>query len=89
MIIYRQKITKNYRKWLKKLSGKVLTDHPDLRIDKNTSKEYQTRLEYRFEHLSSKAAVKYSPDSYGMGEYYNYELGVAVPVKKLFSVETR
>ncbi len=27
MIIYRQKITKNYRKWLKKLSGKVLTDH--------------------------------------------------------------
>ncbi len=62
---------------------------PDLRIDKNTSKEYQTRLEYRFEHLSSEAAVKYSPDSYGMGEYYNYELGVAVPVKKMFSVETR
>ncbi len=25
--------------------------------------------------------AKYSPDSYGMGEYYNYELGVAVPVK--------
>ena len=62
---------------------------PESRIDKNTSKEYQTRLEYRFEHLSSEAAVKYSPDSYGMGEYYNYELGIAVPVKKLFSVETR
>ncbi len=61
---------------------------PDLRIDKNTSKEYQTRLQYRFEHLSSEAAIKYSPDSYGMGKYYNYELGIAVPVKKLFSVET-
>ncbi len=59
------------------------------RIDKNTSKQYQTRLEYRFEHLSSEAAVNYSPDSYGMGEYFNYELGIAVPVKKLFSVETR
>ncbi len=62
---------------------------PEPRSHKNTSKEYQTRLEYRFEHLSSEAAVKYSPDSYGMGEYYNYELGIAVPVKKLFSVETR
>ncbi len=62
---------------------------PEPRIHKNTSQEYQTRLGYRFEHLSSEAAIKYSPDSYGMGEYYNYELGIAVPVKKLFSVETR
>ena len=54
----------------------------------NTSREYQTRMDYHFEHLTSQAALKFSPDSYGLGEYYNYELGVAIPVKNIFSLQT-
>ncbi len=54
----------------------------------NTSKEYQTRMGYEFEHLTPNASFTYSPDSYGFGEYYNYGLGVAVPVKELLSLET-
>lgn len=54
-----------------------------------TSNEYQTRMGYRLNYLIPEAAFKYSPDSYGFGKYYNYELGIAVPVKDLFSLETR
>ncbi|MCW8930004.1 MAG: hypothetical protein OQL19_07195, partial [Gammaproteobacteria bacterium] len=55
----------------------------------NTSNEYQTRMEYRFKYLTPEASFNYSPDSYGFGEYYNYGLGLAVPVKDVFSLETR
>lgn len=55
----------------------------------NTSNEYQTRMGYRFKHVTPEASFNYSPDSYGFGEYYNYGLGVAVPVKDIFSLETR
>lgn len=54
----------------------------------NSSREYETRMGYRFDYLVPKAVFKYSPDSYGMGKYYNYELGLAVPVKDIFSLET-
>ncbi|WP_214660540.1 TorF family putative porin [sulfur-oxidizing endosymbiont of Gigantopelta aegis] len=55
----------------------------------HTSNEYQTRMGYQFKHLTPEASLKYSPDSYGFGKYYNYELGVAVPIKDIFSLETR
>lgn len=55
----------------------------------STSNEYQTRMGYQLKHLTPEASINYSPDSYGFGEYYNYELGVAVPVKNIFSLETR
>jgi len=54
----------------------------------NTSNEYQTRMGYQFDHLTSEAVFNYSPDSYGFGKYYNYELGVSVPIKDIFSLET-
>ncbi len=54
-----------------------------------TSNEYQTRMGYQMNYLIPEAAFKYSPNSYGFGKYYNYELGLAVPVKGLFSLETR
>lgn len=54
----------------------------------NRSHEIGTRLDYRFDYLIPKASFKYSPDSYGMGKYYNYELGIDVPVKDVFSLET-
>ena len=60
-----------------------------LKISSNTSNEYRTRMGYAFKHLKPEASFSYSPDSYGFGEYYNYGLGVAVPVKDLFSLETR
>lgn len=55
----------------------------------NTSREFKTRMGYHFDYLTPEAAVKYSPDSYGMGEYFNYELGVSVPVQERFALETR
>ena len=55
----------------------------------NRSHEIETQMGYRFDYLIPKAAFKYSPDSYGMGKYYNYELGISVPVKDIFSLETR
>lgn len=55
----------------------------------NSSNEYQTRMGYQFKHLTPEASFNYSPDSYGFGEYYNYGLGVAVPIKDIFSLETR
>ncbi len=54
-----------------------------------TSNVYQTSVAYQLKHLSPGASFNYSPDSYGFGEYYNYGLVVAVPVKNLFSIETR
>ncbi len=45
MIIYRQKITKNYRKWLKKLSGKVLTDQ-EQGVNEAKRKLSDAQLEY-------------------------------------------
>jgi len=54
-----------------------------------SSKEYTTRMGYRFDHVTPEASFSYSPDSYGFGKYYNYELGLAVPVKDMFSIETR
>ena len=63
---------------------------PDLSNKLNhTSNVYQTRIGYQLKHLTPEASFNYSPDSFGYGEYYNYGLGFAVPVKDLFSVETR
>jgi len=55
----------------------------------NTSNEFKTSMGYRFKHATPEASFTYSPDSYGFGEYYNYGLGVAVPIKDVFSLETR
>ncbi|MDX2507107.1 MAG: hypothetical protein QNL62_21885 [Gammaproteobacteria bacterium] len=54
----------------------------------NTSNEFKTRMGYRFDYLAPAASFNYSPDSYGFGKYYNYQLGVAVPVNDIFSLET-
>ena len=55
----------------------------------NTSNEFHSSMGYRFSYLTPQASFNYSPDSYGSGKYYNYELGVSVPVKDVFSLETR
>lgn len=54
----------------------------------NTSREYETRMDYQLDYFTPNAVLKYSPDSYGKGRYFNYELGVAIPVKDIFSLET-
>ena len=55
----------------------------------NTSNEFKTRMGYRFNYLHPEASFIYSPDSYGLGKYYNYELGISVPIKNILSLETR
>jgi hypothetical protein len=54
-----------------------------------SSQEFKTHLDYSLQYLTPGAALKYSPDSYGKGRYLNYELGVKLPVKNLFSIETQ
>jgi uncharacterized protein (TIGR02001 family) len=54
-----------------------------------SSNEYRTKMGYQLQHVTPEASFNYSPDSYGLGQYYNYQLGVTVPVKDIFSLETR